>query len=144
MSVKVAELGRLASVLAMLPELSAGELAVVISSASQLKIERSTRLTKAASKRPAKAKKGPAKLVSEYSGIPEYQQLKAAEKELRSFLKLEGLTLKQAQVVKSDHPVITAHQAALGGWLETKALLSSPSAKAPSSEIISEEKKESG
>jgi hypothetical protein len=128
----------LQDILASLTELTTGELSVVIATATQLKIERSAnggprRQTKSGIRgSPSKTGgKGPAKLDSKFADVHEYREFKAAEKELRSFLKARNLSLKEANSTPTiqDDPVLTQFRTAQAVWFRFKTRIKGTAAE---------------
>jgi single-stranded DNA-specific DHH superfamily exonuclease len=146
------ELMDLSRVLATLPSLTAGELDAVIAASCSLRAQKPSGSGRSVpAKQEAKKKKknkGPAKLVSRWAGNAEYSAFKAAEKELRSFLKAEGKALRDYPEDLGNHPApVAAFYERRNCWFRAKAELSnttsSPSARLTEAEEEVEEEKKS-
>jgi len=131
----------LQDILASITELTAGELSVVIATASQLKIEKSANGAPRSQVKPGKRglpslarKKGPAQLDSKFSDVHEYREFKSSEKELRSFLKSKNMSLKEANSSPAvqDDPVLTRFRTAQAVWFRFKAQLKGQAAESSS------------
>lgn len=118
-------------VISRLPELTTDELSVVIAAAQQLRIVRAsssaTTRGNRGRKRPSvkqkdKGKKGPGNQVSPYAEVPEYREFRIAEKELHTYLRYIGKSLKEARadVVERTSPILVKFKEAQDAWFRYK------------------------
>jgi hypothetical protein len=137
----------LSDILAALPSLNRDDLEVVVAAASALargnpgpgaaKLPTRPLPKRASAAAKQRKAKGPAKQVSSYAGIPEYQEYRAANKGLRAFLKKEGSKLSDflPRIAEEDHesklnlddlpPAVSTFYVARQCWFRAKAKLSS-------------------
>lgn len=127
----------LKDIIAILPELTADELSVVIATASQLKAVKSGSAPvyrgnrgRARAQTSSGRKRGPSQQESAWKDVPEYQGFRSAEKEMKSLLKQKQKSLKEAlsDPIIQDDPVLKRFQTAQAVWFRCKAELANPAA----------------
>jgi hypothetical protein len=143
----------LKTILSSLPDLTDGQLSVVIAAASQLRAEKlsapSSRRSAARSGHiPAKqgsSKKGPSKMASPWEKIPEHREFKAAEKAMKSLIKQKDMSLKEAYANPEtrEDPVIKKFKTAQAVWFRVKVELAGSAAKSSKAQTQEEKEEES-
>jgi hypothetical protein len=106
--------------LAMLPVLSRHQCSVVLATVSALSAGPGAPSRRTRAK---KETKGPSQKVSKYADNQDYLGYKQAQKELKSFLKQKGQTLKESEAESPNADPIRKFRTAQAVWFRSKAKL---------------------